>query len=45
MACQVPVFRYALERWSPDDYRIFVISDQQLTAQQEDLVKQLNEDV
>ena len=45
MACQVPVFRYALERWSPDDYRIFIISDQQLTAQQEDLVKQLNEDV
>jgi len=24
-ACQVPVFRYALERWTPDPYEAFVI--------------------
>lgn len=26
-ACQVPVFRYALERWQPDKYQLFVVSD------------------
>jgi hypothetical protein len=25
-ACQVPVFRYALERWSPDRYQVLVLS-------------------
>lgn len=27
VACEVPVFRYALERWSPDQYRLLVIAD------------------
>ncbi len=27
VACEVPVFRYALERWSPDPYRLLVIAD------------------
>lgn len=26
LACQVPVFRYALERWSPEQYRVLVLS-------------------
>ena len=26
-ACQVPVFRYALERWVSDKYEILVIND------------------
>ncbi len=26
IACQVPVFRYALERWNPDRYRVLVLS-------------------
>ncbi|MEZ6138064.1 MAG: hypothetical protein R3C53_24540 [Pirellulaceae bacterium] len=26
-ACQVPVFRYALERWNADKYRIVVLND------------------
>lgn len=26
-ACQVPVFRYALERWHPDRYRVTVLHD------------------
>ena len=27
VACEVPVFRYALERWNPDQYRLLVIAD------------------
>ncbi|MBX3420883.1 MAG: hypothetical protein KF752_04925 [Pirellulaceae bacterium] len=26
VACQVPVFRYALERWNPDRYRVLALS-------------------
>ena len=26
VACQVPVFRYAIERWNPDRYRILALS-------------------
>ncbi|MEM1071064.1 MAG: hypothetical protein AAGI63_19315 [Planctomycetota bacterium] len=32
MACNVPVFRYALERWPPDLYEIVVIHDGGLSA-------------
>ncbi|MFN5906454.1 MAG: hypothetical protein ACK5A3_10410, partial [Planctomyces sp.] len=31
-ACQVPVFRYALERWSADQYRYVVLCDAKLSA-------------
>jgi len=31
-ACQVPVFRYALERWSTDQYQVIVLHDQPLDA-------------
>lgn len=32
--CDVPVFRYALERWAPDMYEISVLYDQDLTDEQ-----------
>jgi hypothetical protein len=31
-ACQVPVFRYALERWNPDRYHVVVLSKGQLSS-------------
>jgi len=31
LACQVPVFRYALERWRADQYRILVLSEGELS--------------
>ncbi len=32
MACRVPVFRYALERWSADTYQVIVLSSGPLDA-------------
>lgn len=40
-ACQVPVFRYALERWSADQYRYVVLCDAELTEQQRMLADSL----
>lgn len=37
VACQVPVFRYALERWSADQYRYVVLCEGELTKQQQQL--------
>ncbi len=34
-ACNIPVFRYALERWRPDACEVLVFHDQPLTKQQE----------
>lgn len=34
LACQVPVFRFALERWNPDRYQILVLSEGGLNADQ-----------
>jgi len=31
IACSVPVFRYAIEHWRPDAYRVFVYHDQDLS--------------
>lgn len=31
LACSVPVFRYAIEHWRPDAYRVFVYHNQELT--------------
>ena len=33
-ACQVPVFRYALERWESDNYQLFVVTPKELSPQQ-----------
>jgi hypothetical protein len=40
-ACNVPVFRYALEHWSPDAYQALVFHRQPLTAQQQAAVADL----
>ena len=41
-ACSVPVFRYALEHWTPDRYEGLVFHRGELTEIQQALVKQLN---
>lgn len=35
LACNVPVFRYALERWKPDACEVFVFCDRDFDAQQQ----------
>ena len=40
-ACQVPVFRYALERWPADPYRVVVEHSEPLTDEQQLLVDSL----
>ncbi len=43
MACNVPVFRYALERWEADPYEVFVFHRGPLTADQRGFVEPLEE--
>ncbi len=43
LACSVPVFRYALERWPPDTYRYVVFHDGPLTPDQQKWVDQLEQ--
>lgn len=43
LACSVPVFRYALERWPPDTYRYVVFHKGPLTAEQQTWVDQLDQ--
>src|SRR6476661_507655 len=40
-ACNVPVFRYALERWKPDLCEVIVFSDADLSAEQEKVLANL----
>lgn len=40
-ACNVPVFRYALERWHPDPYRATLFHRGPLTADQQSLLARL----
>jgi hypothetical protein len=40
-ACNVPVFRYALEHWSPDTYQALVFHRGPLTAEQQAVVAEL----
>ncbi len=40
-ACNVPVFRYALERWPPEVYTAYVFHRGPLTAEQQAVVKRL----
>lgn len=42
-ACAVPVFRYALERWEPGIYDVYVFFDSPLTAEQLRAVELLHE--
>lgn len=43
LACSVPVFRYALERWQPDDYPVTIIHRTELTAEQNKWATDLKE--
>jgi hypothetical protein len=43
LACNVPVFRYALERWSPDAYEIVVFHDGALSAEHTKLLANLQD--
>ena len=38
VACNIPVFRYALERWKPDATEVIVFHDGSLTTDQRDMV-------
>jgi len=40
-ACNIPVFRYALERWLPDNCEVVILYDQQLTEAQQKQVAQM----
>jgi len=40
-ACNVPVFRYALERWPADNYEVIVFHRGSLTAEDRSIVEQL----
>lgn len=44
-ACSVPVFRYALDHWTPDSYRIRVLHDGPLPDDQTRIVQNLQEQV
>ena len=41
-ACSVPVFRYALERWDPDDYGVVVFHDGTLNPDQQAWVDRMD---
>ena len=41
-ACNIPVFRYALERWKPDACEVVVFYDGNLSSQHSELVETLN---
>src|SRR5713101_2078180 len=40
-ACNVPVFRYALERWNPDSFVAVVFQREPFTAEQQAVVETL----
>ncbi|HEY2415801.1 MAG TPA: hypothetical protein VGI40_26410, partial [Pirellulaceae bacterium] len=43
LACNVPVFRFALERWSPDVYRVTVLHRGPLSEGQRELLRPLED--
>jgi len=38
LACSTPVFRYAIERWEADPYRLMIFTDGELTTEQQAVV-------
>ena len=42
-ACQVPVFRYALERWRPDPYQLVIVHDGNMTDEERAKLSYLEE--
>jgi hypothetical protein len=45
MACSVPVFRYALERWPPSDYELWLFHQGPLSEAQRRLADELDREV
>ena len=43
IACNVPVFRYALQRWQPDDYEITVLHHEPLSAEHQEMMDKLQQ--
>jgi hypothetical protein len=41
LACNIPVFRYALERWAPDNCEIIVFAPEPLQADDEKMIRDL----
>jgi len=41
MACNIPVFRYALERWQPDNCELIVFHHGELNQQQQESLTRL----
>jgi len=39
LACSTPVFRYAIERWEADPYRLIIFTDEELTEDQQQAVE------
>ncbi|MFK7818913.1 MAG: hypothetical protein AB8G99_09345, partial [Planctomycetaceae bacterium] len=44
LPCQVPVFRYALERWEPDAHELLILTDRPLSDDETQLLEQLAPD-
>src|SRR5688572_4540223 len=42
-ACNVPVFRFALERWRPDPYRVVLFHRGELSAAERELFRPFDE--
>jgi len=40
LACSTPVFRYAIERWEADPYRLIIFTDGELTTEQQQTIKE-----
>jgi hypothetical protein len=40
-ACNIPVFRYALERWKPDSCRLLIFHETQLASQDASMVRSI----
>jgi len=43
LSCEIPVFRYALERWAPDPYQVLVVHPKPLGPEQQALVDKLKQ--
>lgn len=41
-ACNIPVFRYALERWQADQLQLIVLHSQDLTAVQQQVIQEIS---
>jgi len=42
-ACSTPVFRYAIERWEADPYRLMIFTDGEMTVEQHQTVKEFKQ--